>query len=1244
MRAAKRGSRGQFSIIAALFVAVILVSSVMVTYSAIRYSSNQGEPQIISAIDETNLALKQVLGFTVGYYGSVLQVTGNSTYAKTLASNYLNSGLENIANVRPEWGASFRITDLQMNTLWFMNSSYSQGNLDVTYDLTGLGISGVAYSASSRLDVDIFQTAISNQVCLNVTRDGEQPYNDLSLQNFKFYRYRYNNLTWEMANPPSEPIAFPNGTYLVEVPPEINPYSYVIQVMDTRGITVAASSFSQYTGTLTFNSTVVAGGDYVDNAASNVDGSADVGTNSNFAAQQSAPDYVFDTLTSGFSANQIQDYYSDTCSPLGGTAVVGGSLSDLRTDNGVGMTLQAYPSAFSGSATFGYLNIGSSQQSIENAIVGSAFTVPNGGAAQSISAYLGLGVSSQSFGDTTQESRTASIEGTIRGTRYTPAYDGTASSITVYLDLSSASNRHVKAAIYSANKALIASTEETTVSSDGWVTLDFPDPKPELAWGTNYYLVAWSDDGSGSVSMRYRTGSYDGFSQNQAYGSWPASLGSATSNNHRYSIYCSYQPTAKVKAAIYSDSHNFVASTEEKTVSQTGWVTFAFSDPKPTLLAGTNYVLVVWSSSVGGVNLYYHSGSSNQGHLYWQTYGSVWPSSPSFSHSSREYSVYCTYQVGSEYTCAVEFSGTSNTNPWTSLRWTLDAVSSLPDLAVTYQLYDYQSEQYPESGNGYQTAVVGAGGATSEQNIPVNPTAFRDDIGRWKLKITAVNASSFALGFDLARYRAELAIYGLDLEEQWTDVNMTYLDPHPALCIKIGSLGSVNLAVDVWNINTHSWQVLINALVVGWNNFSVSPYLTSPEFTIRFRAASSFVQNAWEIDSVLLRPGSDQELFLSLQDPTDTVAVEVLQNGTLRWLGQNLQLAQEEVPIPPVPVKTIHVNETTVDGVNREIPFQVEDWASDYRVPLGLTNNATVFGNRQMIVFLINTKTAKFTIWWDGSDEAVQTPLAYTPNGLTFNEGTRTISNNRLSVQFASSGFTLTSTAAGASSTAKFMRINNDYDDTDPELAYVIPNGVIRDIVLGESEYSGGVSNCPNVYTNIVFTLPANASYYTYQSSLMFISSTQTRTISDLCPVQLSSTGQLQTENGTLLGDPVVANDTQTFSNSSGVWGHHWSQFINGEKGAGIMFTNSSNEMLYAFDAMPPPTLRGALKADATAHTIQLLPVALNSVSFQSALNLVWMGAVVTFDGTTPVYGGLGEAGLWVLAELPPTVAVQTGN
>ena len=190
-------NKGQFSIIAALLVTVILIASVMTTYSAIRYNPVQAQPQILSAIDETNLALKQILGFTVGYYGSVIQVTGNSSYAQSLATGYLDSGLANIADIQPEWGISFNVTYLSLGTNWFSNDSYSQGTMNVTYDLTGLGISGIAYSTSCRLEVQISPSSSNNQVCLTVIQDENEPVVGLGISSFKFYLYRYSNLTWE---------------------------------------------------------------------------------------------------------------------------------------------------------------------------------------------------------------------------------------------------------------------------------------------------------------------------------------------------------------------------------------------------------------------------------------------------------------------------------------------------------------------------------------------------------------------------------------------------------------------------------------------------------------------------------------------------------------------------------------------------------------------------------------------------------------------------------------------------------------------------------------------------------------------------------------------------------------------------------------------------------------------------------------------------------------------------------------
>jgi hypothetical protein len=61
---------------------------------------------------------------------------------------------------------------------------------------------------------------------------------------------------------------------------------------------------------------------------------------------------------------------------------------------------------------------------------------------------------------------------------------------------------------------------------------------------------------------------------------------------------------------------------------------------------------------------------------------------------------------------------------------------------------------------------------------------------------------------------------------------------------------------------------------------------------------------------------------------------------------------------------------------------------------------------------------------------------------------------------------------------------------------------------------------------------------------------------------------------------------------------------------------------------------------------IELRPVTIVPASFKYALDVIWYGAVATFDGRTPIYeevGGL-RTGLWTLVEFPPTVTVTTGN
>jgi hypothetical protein len=948
MKKFKINRNGQFSIIAALLVAVVLIAAVMTTYSAIRYSTVEDNPQVLSAVDEINLALRQVVGFTVGYYGSVLQVTGNTSYAKVLASNYLQSGLRNIGDIRPEWGASFAVTTLKLRTDWFSNVSYSSGELSIRYNLTGIGLTNMAYSASSRLDVEIFKSS-SNQAFLNITKDGSEPLVNLAKYNLRFYHYLDSTSTWELLAPTVDPVVYANGTYVIDLPTGVDPDSYIIKIEDNRGIIVVASSFRSYTASLTRNSTYTSA-DYVDNSDSDVDSSADKGTQSNFAAQQSAPDSIYDTLTE---------------------VNVGGGLS-------------------------------------------------------------------------------------------TP----------ILLD----------------------------ESFEAW---------PPAGWNVGSY---WSRS-----SSQHKGGSYSAYFDGDT-------------------------------------SHSGTLTTHNLDCSDADVLT---------------------------VDFWYYDAGCEQNELkleFWD---------------------------GSNWDLIYDLGGTTSEGQWLHLNQ-----------------YNVTDNQYFKS--------------TFKLRFSANTNRNNDDAYIDLVKVQKV---------------VDGRIYQLDLEEQWTNVN--YTDPQQDLCIKAGSLGSEPLLVDVRSGSTWVNVATLTGLVNGWKNVSVASYLTSSTFTIRFRGSSESsdkVQDSWQIDSVLLGPQPDLSFLLSQQE--STIVVEWLQNGTMRFLGQNLEMNSEAKAIPPISVKALHLNQT-IHGVNQEVPFQVEDWASGYKIPLGLTSNSTVFGNSQMVVFILDNSVSEFTLWWNGSDEAIQTPLAYINQYFTADDtGNSRLSNGIIRLQIGSFSVTSTVVSTGApSSTANFMRINGEESTYGAGAAYVIHHGVVRDIVQQEAEWGtdsggGGAYNCPNLYANIVIILPANATYYTYQLRLMFIDSTRTRTITDISPIRISSTlssPQVQTENGIASGLPVVATGTGLFSNytSSGWTAHHWSQLISGTgtSGTGIMFTDDSNQKLYAFDSITGnPT--GALSATSTS-LIELLPVKLSTVTpFMNAMDIVWRGAVVTFGNTAPIYRDSDGGGLWIIVEYLPTITV----
>jgi hypothetical protein len=514
----------------------------------------------------------------------------------------------------------------------------------------------------------------------------------------------------------------------------------------------------------------------------------------------------------------------------------------------------------------------------------------------------------------------------------------------------------------------------------------------------------------------------------------------------------------------------------------------------------------------------------------------------------------------------------------------------------------------------------------------------------------SVSTGTLSVVYDLA----DLGIYGVNYTTSCSlgaqifnspNINQVCLNVTQDLTEPLTSLGEQNFAFYFYNYSTSNWQLINPSLTP--TTFTNGTYLINVPSGIK---SSAYMVQVTDSRGITVEASSfnsyNINFTFSSQNSPAPVVVELLQNGTMLWSGQSLVNTTSVQPIPPVPVKSLQLCQT---GSTSDILFQVEDWASGYQIPLGLTDNYTIFSNNQMVVFEVTPSLSQLTFWWNGSDTAVQPSAAYTDIYFTAdNPPAGTLSNGNMTLQFSypNSAFQIKSTVGSMSSTTNFMRIDADtsvYGSRSP--AYVIQYGVVRDIVQEEAEWNNGPTNCPNVYSQIVFTFPSNATYFTYQLRLIFINSAAARNINDISPIQLTtsiSQPQAMTENGITNGIPNVTNSNGYFNNSTGN-AHHWSQLINNSsQGTGIMFTDSANQQLYAFDKMAG-TFTGALYANSSVPVIELDPVTSEGSvnNFTSALDLTWYGFVSTFNGANPIYANNGTSGLWPIVEQPPSLTIS---
>lgn len=144
----------------------------------------------------------------------------------------------------------------------------------------------------------------------------------------------------------------------------------------------------------------------------------------------------------------------------------------------------------------------------------------------------------------------------------------------------------------------------------------------------------------------------------------------------------------KVKCALYDANKDFVAETEARTTGGSGWQTFDFSAPKPSLTA-QDYWIVAFSNKP--VSAYYDAVASWTIITLTQTFEGGFPSSLS---SGTEYdgyacSIFCNYTTGGLQEYTEEFSETvsisASLNRWQALFYTQTETTTITTTSYSWK-------------------------------------------------------------------------------------------------------------------------------------------------------------------------------------------------------------------------------------------------------------------------------------------------------------------------------------------------------------------------------------------------------------------------------------------------------------------------------------------------------------------------------------------------------------------------------
>ncbi|MDH5437300.1 MAG: hypothetical protein OEX76_00175 [Candidatus Bathyarchaeota archaeon] len=245
--------QGQFIVIAALMISIMIVSIGAIMYGAVTYFRYERWEEYLAIIDNVKLGSHRLVEMSLASHTLTLD---NATL-----KNNLDQWRSNITKAYPGFGLNLAysnasgsqyVYDVNINyscglaRYWYNETSFSVANVTFTLDITSVGLSGYEFTAIAFLRMRILDVAWSSSdkdlsIYLTVEREGLTPVTNLKKSNFQVEVAGYDSVDFTVTQ-------YYSGTYdsfIYEIRCDsilAQPSSVEVTAVDARNIKVIANS------------------------------------------------------------------------------------------------------------------------------------------------------------------------------------------------------------------------------------------------------------------------------------------------------------------------------------------------------------------------------------------------------------------------------------------------------------------------------------------------------------------------------------------------------------------------------------------------------------------------------------------------------------------------------------------------------------------------------------------------------------------------------------------------------------------------------------------------------------------------------------------------------------------------------------------------------------------------------------------------------------------------------------------